>query len=317
MAEYSKLLARAIAGPQSASPEARRAIYERADIALQNHLRNTVPAPNEEIIARERARLREAFEKIEQEYDTPNSDQENTDYQTEHRIEPQGTDVALPRSIAVTIPRVLRLSDQSKTAFTTGFAIVLGLSTSFFCFRMSPESSMIHKTFDPRSTNSIIPVIIFCLFFWGVSVCYLRILTNKAYENNSAQSVLHDVMQLMSVNADISYLSKYLNIPSVTFSPLLRKIRILVDQWIISPGLENSDVVLSTQISIENDLIQREYSKLKVIIWALPVLGLIGTVLGIADAVGGFADFLGQDISEVAKIRQKVATSLPGFHFLS
>ncbi len=51
------------------------------------------------------------------------------------------------------------------------------------------------------------------------------------------------------------------------------------------------------------------------VIWALPVLGLVGTVLGIADAVGGFANFLGQDVSEVAQIRVKLVEVTGGLSF--
>lgn len=52
----------------------------------------------------------------------------------------------------------------------------------------------------------------------------------------------------------------------------------------------NSEVAdrLASQSDIDANAVESSYTIIKVFIWAIPILGFIGTVIGIADAVGGF-----------------------------
>jgi hypothetical protein len=67
MADYHPLIARAVAGLEKNSGENRRALYERARVALVAQLRGVVPALEESEITRERLSLEEAIRKVEAE----------------------------------------------------------------------------------------------------------------------------------------------------------------------------------------------------------------------------------------------------------
>ena len=67
MADYHPLIARAVAGLDKNSGENRRALYERARLALVAQLRGVVPALEESEITRERLSLEEAIRKVEAE----------------------------------------------------------------------------------------------------------------------------------------------------------------------------------------------------------------------------------------------------------
>ena len=67
MADYYPLIARAIAGLEKNTGEARRALYERARTALVAQLRGVSPALEESEITRERLALEEAIRKVEAE----------------------------------------------------------------------------------------------------------------------------------------------------------------------------------------------------------------------------------------------------------
>ena len=67
MADYHPLIARAVAGLEKNSGENRRALYERARLALVAQLRGVVPALEESEITRERLSLEEAIRKVEAE----------------------------------------------------------------------------------------------------------------------------------------------------------------------------------------------------------------------------------------------------------
>ena len=57
--------------------------------------------------------------------------------------------------------------------------------------------------------------------------------------------------------------------------------------------------MMASQSEIDANAVDSSYTLLKVFIWAIPILGFIGTVIGISSAVGGFSGALdqAQDIS--------------------
>src|SRR4029078_369940 len=67
MADYHPLIARAVAGLEKNTGENRRALYERARVALVAQLRGVVPRRDEPEIPRERLALEEAIRKVEAE----------------------------------------------------------------------------------------------------------------------------------------------------------------------------------------------------------------------------------------------------------
>src|SRR5215831_14936465 len=67
MADYYPLIARAVAGLDKNTGDARRALYERARAALVAQLRSVTPALSESDVTRERLALEEAVRKVEAE----------------------------------------------------------------------------------------------------------------------------------------------------------------------------------------------------------------------------------------------------------
>lgn len=52
----------------------------------------------------------------------------------------------------------------------------------------------------------------------------------------------------------------------------------------------NLSAQLSERSRLDSDALDSSYTMLRVLIWAIPILGFIGTVLGISEAVSGFSD---------------------------
>ena len=67
MADYYPLIARAVAGLDKNTGDARRTLYERARAALVAQLRGVTPALDESDVTRERLALEEAIRKVEAE----------------------------------------------------------------------------------------------------------------------------------------------------------------------------------------------------------------------------------------------------------
>ncbi len=70
--------------------------------------------------------------------------------------------------------------------------------------------------------------------------------------------------------------------------------------------------VFQSQASTDEDMMEGSYSLLKGLIWCIPVLGFIGTVLGLGQAIGEFSGVLAdaQDLSQIKPALQRVTTGL-------
>ncbi len=61
------------------------------------------------------------------------------------------------------------------------------------------------------------------------------------------------------------------------------------------------DEILRSQAEQQESMMETSYSLLRGFIWAIPVLGFIGTVLGLSTAIGGFGSVLGsaKDVEQI------------------
>ena len=72
------------------------------------------------------------------------------------------------------------------------------------------------------------------------------------------------------------------------------------------------DDILRSQASQDEAAIDTSYSLLQGFVWAIPVLGFIGTVLGLSEAIGQFSGVLGasQDVSQISSALKGVTAGL-------
>ncbi len=70
--------------------------------------------------------------------------------------------------------------------------------------------------------------------------------------------------------------------------------------------------VLRAQADADEDVMEGGYSLLRGVLWAIPVLGFIGTVQGLSSAIGGFGSVLSEttDIATLRPALQEVAGGL-------
>jgi biopolymer transport protein ExbB/TolQ len=72
------------------------------------------------------------------------------------------------------------------------------------------------------------------------------------------------------------------------------------------------DDIFRSQADHEETSMETSYSLLRGFVWAIPVLGFIGTVIGLSQAVGGFGSVLGSatEISEISGSLKSVTAGL-------
>jgi len=175
------------------------------------------------------------------------------------------------------------------------FMIALACTLAFYL--------VIHLVFQPRTEpawmpelaakftqRGITPYPTMFLFFWGCVILFIKA-RKLAYQRRA--------LTLMPVPQNPEFV-----LTPETAKVVLRRIDSLVDSsthFILLNRIHNAisnlrnigsvgDVtnVLKSQSENDDDQVQSSYSLLSGFNWAIPVLGFIGTVLGLGEAIGGF-----------------------------
>jgi biopolymer transport protein ExbB/TolQ len=106
------------------------------------------------------------------------------------------------------------------------------------------------------------------------------------------------------------YLSKLHLNPRRNFMD--NRLVLALDHFRAGKSAEEVATVLNTQAEIDGAVVESSYTMLRVFIWAVPILGFVGTVLGISDAVQGFTGSVqaAQDIEVIKKALGQVTSGL-------
>lgn len=214
-------------------------------------------------------------------------------------------------------PFLLRIPEGVMRLVAAVVGIAGGIALSAELSRAMPPGSVLAAMFNPDRLQSIVPTAINAMFLWGLLICLFRGLRLMAAYRVSRRRMVSDAAAgLVDQDSIVALQSALANREALCRrSPLLRRLLYVLQQWSINPGLQNVDVLLQQQIAHDAQTVHAGYSLVRIFVWALPVLGLIGTVLGIADAVGGFSKFLAGNVEEVAKIKTSLVEVTGGLSF--
>ena len=78
--------------------------------------------------------------------------------------------------------------------------------------------------------------------------------------------------------------------PGASF--LVNRVRRGLEHFRVRKSSSEVATILASQSEIDATAVDSSYTLLKVFIWAIPILGFIGTVIGISAAVSGFSGSL-------------------------
>lgn len=228
---------------------------------------------------------------------------------------PETEELLRPGSVIPTnVPFALKWSERGIRFFSATAGILLGLGVSVAAYSLSSRASLLGRMFNLDQVQALVPVSICCMFFWAVILTVLRWWRLRRLEKLSKTDLLVEVIRDLP-NKHLPELSKDLETPAAQASPLFRRLGAVVRQWQIRPNLQDANLVLQQHMYTDEDTVRSAFSLLRTFVWALPVLGLIGTVIGISFAVGGFAQFLGGNVDDVATIKKSLVGVTGGLSF--
>jgi biopolymer transport protein ExbB/TolQ len=226
--------------------------------------------------------------------------------------EPEQEPLRLP--LPLNISPVLLQSEVRLRKRAAIFGVLLGIILAVAMGLLVPHGNVIRQMFDPRTPSAAVPTAILCLFFWGIMQGLYRRKKLNALDPLNGANLLPAVVEGLRSHG-VTGLDEALKNDIVPYSPLLRRVRVILEQWIIRPSMQNANLAVEQQIIYDQDETQRGYNLLKIFVWATPLLGLIGAVVGISIAMGGFAHFLSTGVDDISRIKEGLVGVTGGLSF--
>jgi biopolymer transport protein ExbB/TolQ len=191
-----------------------------------------------------------------------------------------------------------------------GFGIVAGVALGL----LAPSHSAVGRMFRLSSMESLIPAAILSIFVWGALLCTFRGQRLRALRQDYSAGELAVIEGRLHLGESAA-ISNEIKAAGEDLSPLQARLKPVLELWRTSPNFQEADLVLQQQIAHEEEEMHRAYGLVRLFVWALPVLGLIGTVIGISLAVGGFAEFLAGSVDDVSLIKKNLVNVTGGLSF--
>lgn len=145
------------------------------------------------------------------------------------------------------------------------------------------------------------------LMYWSITILLFK--WRKFSKQQS--SMLFDLLP-ESIGKDITQenLPQFAkNVQDIPVDPgasfLIRRVMRGLEHYSVRGSSGEVGTMLSSQSELDNAAVASSYSLLNVFIWAIPILGFIGTVQGLGDAVGGLSSSL-EGASDVESIKKSL-----------
>lgn len=211
-------------------------------------------------------------------------------------------------------PRSRVLSESQIKSYSAAVGVILGAGSSLAAYLFFGGNPLVKHLFSSYSGQALVPVAISVLFFWGLAICCLRWLRIRELEGITSQSILQERTKDLR-SKSLSEMDSAFETSSTIANPLLKRAQGVVRQWAIRPSLQEVAILLDHHAASDEETVRHAYGILRTFVWALPVLGLIGTVVGIAFAVGDFAGFLGGNVNDVGIIKDGLINVTRGLSY--
>jgi len=181
---------------------------------------------------------------------------------------------------------------------TLGFAISVLLTAAFFAllvyvFSATPFLQKFAIVFiRPGNLYTTVPATFF--FFWAMSLLVLKLIKLNYQERalNLAAVPHHPDFVLNEVSARAVLERIHLHVDHPRHFILLNRIDRALSNLRNIGGLSDVSTILKGQAENDENQIASSYTLISGMVWAIPVLGFIGTVQGLSSAIGTFTKTL-------------------------
>lgn len=200
--------------------------------------------------------------------------------------------------------------DGTNVSLTWTAAIGLLFTVSFYAILAPVPPMYFRDLFYARGWVTVAETF---LMFWAIAILILK--TRKLYKQR--ESMLFDLLP-ESIGKEISrqnvqqFNENVRGLPvDIHASFLTRRVLRGLEHYTVRGSSSEVSTMLSSQAELDNNAVSSSYSLLNVFIWAIPILGFIGTVQGLGDAVGNLSGSL-EAASDVESIKKSLGAITGG-----
>lgn len=192
-------------------------------------------------------------------------------------------------------------------------SLVLGVTATigFYLLLLPVPDSLIAASFTRRGE---IPYLIALFTFWSVAILWLKWRKLRLQRRALQYIVVPDDPEfvLTPQSVDDVYHRMYKSVDDVRFFVVFNRIATALSNLRNLGRVTDVDEILRSQAESDESSMETSYSLLQGFVWAIPVLGFIGTVEGLSIAIGGFGNVLGaaSDFGQVKDALKNVTGGL-------
>ena len=200
-------------------------------------------------------------------------------------------------------------SDSTNVSMPISCLIGIGLMLGFYIFMLPLRSYYFGQLFLARGW---VPFALVFLMGWSIGFLILKFKKIGRQKNALLLDMLPESIaeEIDGENVE-EFIEHVHRMPArVSESFMANRIRKGLEHFAVRQSNPEVATMMMAQSELDAASVSSSYDVVKVFIWAIPILGFIGTVLGISNAVGGFSGALdqAQDI-EVLKTSLNSVTS--------
>jgi biopolymer transport protein ExbB/TolQ/uncharacterized coiled-coil DUF342 family protein len=151
-------------------------------------------------------------------------------------------------------------------------------------------------------------------FVWSLSVAnvILKLLKMSKERATIDESLVPEGTNFTDTDNLIGIYERVKNRPNLTDSLGLTRVARVLAMWINTGDYERTAAYARNQGDIDAVVSDSSFRRNRLFIWAMPLLGFVGTVFGVAAGISGFAAFLRQQNVTAAQITEQVGNITTG-----
>ena len=157
-----------------------------------------------------------------------------------------------------------------------------------------------------------VPYVIVLMTFWSIAILGLKAQKLAKQKQAMLLDVLpNELSEEITIESIDQFLGHIAKLPTVGDSFLVNRVVRGLEHFRVRKSTAETVTMMELQSDIDANNVAGSYTLLKVFIWALPILGFIGTVIGISAAVAGLAGSL-ENASDISAIKGSLNSVFAG-----
>ena len=166
-------------------------------------------------------------------------------------------------------------------------------------------ANLFYKHFTVSFANTL-------FFFWAIAICVLKLRKLR----HQREALLLDVLPVelgKEVNAQNvgRFIDQLYKLPvHLRDSLMVNRIRKALEFFEVRQNVGHVSAMMSGQSAIDGSRISGSYIVLRAFLWAIPLLGFIGTVVGLSHAIGGMSFANVEDVGKIVGSINNVTSGL-------